>query len=270
MINFELRDYQKSLKTNIYANWQKGHQNLLAVMPTGSGKTKTFCSIVKDLISGENPISDNICPTVVMVHRKELLQQISNSLAEIGVMHNIIAPRKVIKEIIREHRILFGKSFYNYDATASVISVDTFINRANQHQKWINKIRCWICDEAAHALKENKWGKAISYFPRAIGLGVTATPQRLDNKGLGRAYQGVFDKMIQGPTTGWLIKKRYLCDYKFMPPKQDYEKYLREPKKGTDFSKKIMREASKESYIVGKICPWSTNNSFCRFDCHRK
>jgi len=43
-----LRDYQQTLHDEIYAAWDACHQNVLAVLPTGGGKTVTFAHIVKE------------------------------------------------------------------------------------------------------------------------------------------------------------------------------------------------------------------------------
>jgi len=44
----QLRPYQQSAKSAINAAWQQGDNNVLAVLPTGAGKTVLFGSIVHD------------------------------------------------------------------------------------------------------------------------------------------------------------------------------------------------------------------------------
>lgn len=242
-----LREYQSILKPPIYEAWNRGQQNVLLVMPTGAGKTKFFCSTVVDL--AVTPL--NKFPTAIAVHRKELVQQISLTLAEEGITHNIIAPKPVIMGIVAAQRKLLNRQFYDYNSNISVISVDTLNARIDTHHKWAATIKYWITDEAAHLLKNNKWGQVVSYFPNAIGLGVTATPQRLDKRGLGRHADGVFDVMVQGPTTRWLIANGFLCKYKIAIPKSDYEQHLGKANEGHDFSKGMLLKASRDSSIVG-------------------
>ncbi len=134
-----------------------------------------------------------------------------------------------------------------------MVSVDTLNARAVKHEKWCKQIKLWITDEAAHLLKNNKWGRAVSYFPHAFGLGVTATPRRLDKKGLGRHADGVFDCMVVGPSAKWGIQQGYLCKYKIAIPKSDYQKYLKKASEGSDYSKESMVEASNKSQIVGDV-----------------
>lgn len=245
----ELRPYQKDLKGNIFNAWNCGYRNVLLVLPTGMGKTKTFCSLVIDTLSDPR----GALPTAIMVHRKELVQQICLTLAEEGISHNIIASRKDIAGIIAAERRMFGKQFYNPNSTVSVISVDTLRSREDVYRQWAKGILQVITDEAAHVLKDNKWGKAHALFSNARGLGVTATPERLDRKGLGSHADGIYDVMIQGPTTRWGIENKFLSRYKIACPPSDYEQYLESSSDTSDYSKQSMMAASKKSRIVGDV-----------------
>lgn len=247
MIN--LRPYQNDMKSQIFHAWSCGYRNVLLVLPTGMGKTKTFVSLTTDIISW----SKNTAPIAIMVHRKELVQQISLTLAEEGVEHNLIASRKDITGIIKAHRRELKKSFYNPNANVTVISVDTLISRYDVYKIWVLSVQYWITDEAAHVLKENKWGKAIKLFVNARGLGVTATPERLDRKGLGSHADGVFDVMVQGPPTKWGIQQGFLSKYKICIPVNDFNKHLVAGSETADYSKQAMIEASNKSHIVGDV-----------------
>lgn len=211
--------------------------------------TKTFSSVVIDCLAIPNaPMS-----TAVMVHRKELVQQISLTLAEEGISHNIIASRKDIRGIISAQRRLFGKQLYNPNSLVTVISVDTLISRQDIYKHWFPSVQQWITDEAAHVLRDNKWGKAISLFTNARGLGVTATPERLDRKGLGSHVDGVFDVMVEGPPTRWMIEQGFLSKYKIACPPSDYSDHLKNSSDTSDYSKQAMMQASNASQIVGDV-----------------
>lgn len=245
----KLRPYQENGKQEIYQAWDD-HKNVMYVLPTGGGKSKVICSIAIDhAVQAKNKIV-----TAILVHRKELLQQFSLHLAEEKITHNIIAPRSTILQLIAAQRKLFNKQFYDYKSNVSIISVDTLNARSGRHQKWADTVGLWICDEAAHLLSKNKWGKAIAHFPdTAKGLGVTATPERLDKKGLGRHADGIFDTMIEGPGVAWLIQNDYLSKYKIAVPKSDYTHYLKETKGNSDFTAKVMEDAAHKSRIVGDV-----------------
>lgn len=247
----KLRPYQVDIKSLVYRAWlELSIRSVLLVMPTGMGKTKTFSSIVIDGLSDPSgPI-----PTVILVHRKELVQQISLTLAEEEVVHNIIASRKDIKGMIAAQRRMFNKQFYNANSPVSVISVDTLNSRKDIYSSWSKTIRRVITDEAAHVLKINKWGQAIALFQNANQiLGVTATPERLDRKGLGSHVDGVFDVMVEGPTTRWGIENGFLSKYKIACPPSDFQDHLEKGNDTSDYSKAAMITASKKSRIVGDV-----------------
>lgn len=115
----ELRPYQAEAKTHIYAGWHSGHSNVLAVLPTGSGKTVILAEVVKEH-SGAS---------CVIAHRQELVSQISIALARDGVRHKIIGPKPVIREIVSLHMQELGMSFYNPASTCAVAGVDTLVRR---------------------------------------------------------------------------------------------------------------------------------------------
>lgn len=199
-----LRWYQLDLKRAINDAWID-NSNVLAVMPTGAGKTKTFASVV----------ADHAGASITIAHRSELIEQISFSLAEVGVRHRIIGPEKLIKAICKQHLAAFGVVFYDPTARAGVASVQSLTaNRLKAEARWIAQVTLWTQDEAHHVLRENQWGKAALLFPRAKGLGVTATPVRADGKGLGRHASGVFDILVKGPSMRDLIDWGYLTGYR--------------------------------------------------------
>lgn len=245
----QLRPYQDEWKAEIYEAWQAGHRNILGILPTGAGKTVSFSSIAIDMAV----TAAQRLPTAILVHRKELVQQISLTLAEEEVTHNIIAQKSTILGIVGAHRRILKRQYYDYNAPVTVVSVDTLNARIDKHLNWAHNIRLVITDEAAHVLAKNKWGRACGLFPQAIQLGVTATPQRLDKRGLGRHADGIYDYMVEGPSTRWLIEHEFLCRYKPAMPSSDYQRFLNKANEGSDYSKQAMTTASERSQIVGDV-----------------
>lgn len=201
----KLRPYQSELVAKIENAWARGKQNVLAVLPTGGGKTATF-SYIMGQFGGSS---------IAIAHRKELISQMAGALNRAGVPHRIIAPPATIKDIIAIQMEDDGYSMYNGNARAAVASVDTLNTQSAQklHGVFLKHVGLWVTDEAHHLLKTNKWGKAVAMFPTAKGLGVTATPVRADGYGLGDHEAGVFHDMVLGPTMRWLIDNGFLCDY---------------------------------------------------------
>lgn len=246
MSTFNERKYQDDLDADIVNAWGGGVRNALAVLPTGGGKTHVFSRMMARFDG----------PTCAIAHRQELVTQISLALAKHGVKHRIVGPRDVVKLAVRLHMEEEGRSFYDPNAWDGVAGVDTLIrpSRISQQNKWLKSVGMWVQDEAHHVLAANKWGKAVDLFPDAVGLGVTATPERADGKGLGRHADGVFDTMIVGPSLRELIDLKYLTDYRIFAPPSDYQRPNADKVgKGGDFTTPQMAAAARESHVVGDI-----------------
>lgn len=244
----ELRDYQLKLIEDIYASWSAGFKNVMAVAPTGSGKALTLCTLAHQLAYTHG------LPVTIKVHRKELVAQLCMTLAQLDIPHNIIAQKNTILEIMEAERRAHGKQYYDYKSPITVVSVDTLLSRAGKHKDWAENQRVWILDEAAHQLKDNKWGKVAALLPNAIGVGFTATPQRLDKKGLGRHAFGLFDTMVTGPTVRWLIDNGFLSKYKIVVPESDYRQFLNDTGDTTkDYTHEARNYASLHSHIIGDV-----------------
>lgn len=201
-----LRWYQADLKDRLYQEWPT-HKNVLAVLPTGGGKTVFFAAVVGEHHGG----------ACCIAHRQELVAQISMALARNGIRHRIVAPEKVVRAIAAQHVEELGVNYVWSTAPVGVAGVDTLLKRGKtEHGRWLEQVTLWVQDEAHHVLRGNKWGSAADLFPNAKGLGVTATPCRADGKGLGAHADGVFHTMIVGPTMRYLIDSGYLTDYRIV------------------------------------------------------
>lgn len=246
MSTFEERKYQDDLESGIYSAWDSGASNVLAVLPTGGGKTHTFSKIIR--AKG--------VPTCAIAHRQELVTQISNTLNDHEVPHRIIGQETTIRLAVRIHMEESGRSFYDPRADVGVAGVDTLgkSKRQSEQKRWLDAVRLWVQDEAHHVLRSNKWGTAVDMFPKALGLGVTATPERADGRGLGRHADGVFDQMVVGPTMRELIDLGYLTDYRIFAPPSDIDLSKVEVSKRTgDYKDPQLVKAVRESHVVGDI-----------------
>jgi len=68
-----------------------------------------------------------------------------------------------------------------------------------------------IQDEAHHLVAGNVWGRIINGWPGAHLIGKTATPERLDGKGLGVEAGGFFEALVLGPSAAWLVEQGWLA-----------------------------------------------------------
>lgn len=240
---FELRGYQEDAKGEILAAWASGYQNVGLVLPTGAGKTVLFSNIISEFKGA----------SVAIAHRQELVSQISLALAAFEIRHGIIGPKEVISGIVTAQMNDLGRSFHAPNSGVSVAGVDTLVRRVKALGASANKVGLWVQDETHHLLKENKWGKAVSMFPNAKGLGVTATPERADGKGLGRKADGLLDVLIVGPSMRELIDAGYLTDYRIVAPPSDLDMSVLNTGKDGDFTRPTLKLAIRKSHVIGDV-----------------
>ena len=239
-----LRYFQTDIKREIYAAWNARLKNVLAVLPTGTGKTVVFSDI----------LAEHLGASCAIAHRQELVSQISTALAREGVYHRIIGPNSVVKLCVNLHMSELGRSFFDPQARCAVAGVDTLIRRKEQLGPWLQDVTLWVMDEAHHVLKKNKWGLAVEMFPNAKGLGVTATPTRTDGYGLGRDFDGVFDALLVGLEMRDAINQGYLTDYRIFAPPSNLDLSTVSISASTgDYSRVKMVAAVKKSQIIGDI-----------------
>jgi superfamily II DNA or RNA helicase len=240
----KLRPYQATTKADIYQAWNDGAVNVLAVLPTGAGKTVTFSDI----------LHDHQGASCAIAHRQELVGQISLALARDRVRHRIIGPKSVVKLCVNLHMAEIGASYYDPNAQCAVAGVDTLVRRGKELAAWLQSVTLWVQDEAHHVLQANKWGTAAAMFPNAKGLGVTATPLRADGKGLGRHADGLFDVMVEGPGMRDLINMGYLTDYRIFAPPSDIDLSTVNISATTgDYNPQKLKTAVRKSHVIGDV-----------------
>ena len=240
------RGYQDDFVRGIQDAWQSA-RSVLGVLPTGAGKTVCFTSIMHD--------HDGSAAAVV--HRKEIVGQISMALAALEVKHRIIAPPAVVTRQRRKQLKRFGKSFIDPHARAGVISVQTLTSPASgrnrELQRWLSQITLAVFDEGHHYVSQGLWARAVEAMHRARLLFVTATPERADGKGLGVDADGFCDVMVEGPTLQWLIEQGYLAPFTYKAPSSDLDVSGVAVTASGDFNSKALRARVVESHLVGDV-----------------
>ena len=239
----QLRPYQAEGEQKINFEWNAGHRIVMAVYPTGSGKTVIFSEIIKK----------HNGPVCAIAHRQELVSQISLALARDGVYHKIIGPKKVVRLCVNVHMLELGHSFIDPNSKVAVAGVDTLVKRSDELEHWRKSVTLCVIDEGHHVLKDNKWGTAFQMFPNAKGLLVTATPDRADGKGLGRHADGLVDVMVEGPTMRELINQGYLTDYRIFAPPSDLDLSQVTTSADGDYNKVKLKTAIRKSHVIGDV-----------------
>jgi DNA repair protein RadD len=180
-----LRPYQQQLITDIRLQYQLGHKSVLAVLPTGGGKTVCFSYIAEQASRKGNRV-------LVLVHRQELLDQASRAMP------------------MPHGRISAGRSM-DLSHAVQIASVQTVARRLHLLPR--DFFQLLVVDEAHHTTA-GTWAKTVQHFHAAKLLGVTATPIRSDGRGLGEHYQS----MVQGPTAQQLTDAKFLAAAKVLAP----------------------------------------------------
>ena len=182
-----LRPYQNQLANDIRAAFGSGANRPLAVSPTGSGKTVLFSYITSQVLKRGSRV-------IIVAHRREILDQISATLKRVGVPHGFIQA---------------GKS--TSTQPAMVASIQTLARRLDT----VPAPDLVIIDEAHHSVSKS-YVQMFAAWPTAKFIGVTATPERLDGKGLG----AMFDRMVMGPSVQWLIDNGFLAQPGYYAPRE--------------------------------------------------
>ena len=194
-MNKVLRDYQKNCYSSILGYLSRNISCVLC-LPTGAGKTVIASSVVSILAERNLMI-------LITVHRRELLRQMSASLSAVEVDHGILAAG----ERPSDHLV-------------QIASIDTLrarLNKGNLVER-LDQVRLLVIDEAHHAASAS-WTMVASACRRAVRLGLTATPWRLDGKPLAHLFDGV----VRGPTIRDLTADGYLVPARVIAPPNDLD-----------------------------------------------
>ena len=174
-----LRPYQTQAVADIRAAYRTGSTAVCYQLPTGGGKSLVFAYIAQAAALKDKRIW-------VVVHRKELVRQASRLLDTMGLSHGVIAA---------------GYTPYRI-RQIQVSSVQTLVRRLET----CGAVDLLVVDECHHVLA-GSYRKILEARPAARVLGVTATPARLDGRGLGE----IFQTLVVGPAIPDLVAGNFLA-----------------------------------------------------------
>lgn len=214
----------------------RGTRSLIIQLPTGAGKT---CLTAEML----NAAAAKGLDSWFIVHRRELTDQSIETFEEVGVKHGIIASG-------------FPANGAPRVQIASILSL-------SRRLQYYRKPSLIVWDECHH-VAANSWSKIFEAFPNAFHIGLTATPERLDGKGLGNWFKMI----ISGPSMRWLIARGFLAHFRLFAPNNPTLDNVRTIM--GDFDKtQLEKEMSKPSITGSAIreymrhCPGQRAVSFC-------
>ena len=219
--NIKLRPYQEEFIENIRSEMRKGEKRICGVAPCGAGKTIITGWIIREVVNKGKR-------AVFFVHRKELIEQTSKTFSAMNIPHGIV--KSGIKP--------------NYSMPVQIASVQSLTEK---RIKEIPIPDLLVCDECHHILA-NSYLKILSAWHDAFLIGVTATPQRLDGKGLGE----IFSSMVQAPATSELIQLGNLTNFKYFAPENNLDLKKVHSKYG-DYVNSEIEKLMNDKRIIGSI-----------------
>lgn len=181
----DLRDYQIEALDNLIDAERRGTRRALTVHPTGSGKTVTFSAMIQHLER----------PTLVLVHRDELIKQTTEKLSW-------IAPDLTVG-VVKAERNELG-------CDVTVASVQTLARAKRREQIKKDAFGLTVADEAHHASAPT-WMATLDYFgclgpdSDVLTAGFTATPSREGSR------LGVWDEVTAYRSIRQMILEGWLC-----------------------------------------------------------
>ena len=212
-----LRPYQQDGIKRIMAAYSAGARRVLAVAPTGSGKTSIYSYLIAQMQA----------PALVLVHRRELASQGANRLREFGVPFGYI---------------MAGER-PNPCARVQIASVQTLVKRLGRAPP----ARLVICDEAHLSTAKKTWAAVLECYPKALILGLTATPWRM----LGTPLVGAYDDCVVVSTPRELREQGFLSAYNgfsYLTPDLSAVATV-----GGEYNEKQSSDAMREPQIVANI-----------------
>lgn len=167
---YQLYDYQIDLISRARAKIAEG-SNVMIVSPPGSGKSVVISEIARLATEKGGHV-------LFLVHRKELIEQITNS-------------------------------FKTNNVDMSNADLYTVVKAKNRLEQ-LKKPSLIITDEGHHG-KASTYQAIYDYFDDVPRLGFTATPWRMNGTG----FTTIYDEMVEGKTVDWLIKNHKLANYRY-------------------------------------------------------
>ena len=181
-----LRPRQVAAVEAVRAAYRRGKRRVLLVAPTGSGKTEMYLSVVHGALARGNKV-------LVLASQEELIEQPGRKLDAAG----------------QDFGVLQGDHYRVRPwLPLQLASVQTLARRGARPEASVV-----ICDEA-HLFVADTFKRIVTDYPKAVILGLTATPRRLDGRGLGE----LFEELVVATTIEKEIADGFLVPVQTLAP----------------------------------------------------
>jgi len=188
---------------------------LVAVAPTGSGKTVYAASLIEHAVKhGQRAL--------FLAHRKELIDQTSKMLDFIGLQHGVMMGDHHRHRPEARVQVASVQSLMSQRACVSCRNLPELMETCQlcdgsgrQRSRKLPEADFIVVDEA-HRVLGDQYVALLKHYPHAKVLAITATPWRLDGKGLA----AMFSKMIVLANMAELIDQGFLLPLRIFRPPQ--------------------------------------------------
>ena len=227
----KLREYQEDVIEAARESIRRGNKRLIIQASCGAGKTIISAAIISSALEKGKQV-------IFLVHFRQLAYQAMERFVEYGMGDEV-------------GYIMAGEDS-NLDRPVQIISVQTFERRLKlehlDYNPWFKKADLVFYDECPSSISRTRKAVLDLYKDSAIIIGLSATPCRSDQRGLGVIYQDIVEcrKIRDLISDGYLVPAVYygareLPDLKNIPTVAG------------DYNQKVLGERVEKESLVGDI-----------------
>lgn len=225
-----LRDYQFEMVNQLNQAFSRV-KRVVGQSPTGSGKSLILSAMIVDAIAkGER--------VMLIAHKIELITQLAHHVRQwVKIDCGIISDKSRYKR--------------DYSKQIQISSPQALIHVDFEDLGDFDLI---VVDECHHS-HARSYARIFQYYNKARFLGLSATPSRVDGRGLGKLFDNVegYEELVTGITTQELIERGYLCPFRlFGNPLLDTRK-RKIKTTGGDFNKAELAEFVLQADVGGDL-----------------